>query len=117
MPVPTPRTIQPTESSCLDGIQVENPQIHLQHGQVVQPQSIATDESIEDNIPEDWKDNGEIVIKHLQPTCQITTNLQESVKPWTQPIPEVSEEEISETEETEIGIYMQNNNNSTQKHG
>ena len=29
------------------------------------PQSI--DESAEDNIPEDWKDNGEIVIKHIQP--------------------------------------------------
>ena len=30
-----------------------------------EPQSI--DESAEDNIPEDWKDNGEIVIKHIQP--------------------------------------------------
>ena len=109
MPVPTPRTIhQPTESSCLD-----IPDQVVLHQQ---PQSIA-DESIEDNIPEDWKDNGEIVIKHLQPaTCQITTNLQESVKPWTQPIPEVSEEEISETEETEM-IYLQNNNNCTQKQG
>ena len=31
----------------------------------LKPQSI--DESAEDNIPEDWKDNGEIVIKHIQP--------------------------------------------------
>ena len=69
------------------------------------------DES-EDNIPEDWKDNGEIVIKHIQP-CQITTNLQESVKPWTQPIPEVSEEETSETE-PEI-MYLQNNNSKKQE--
>ena len=32
---------------------------------ILEPQSI--DESAEDNIPEDWKDNGEIVIKHIQP--------------------------------------------------
>ena len=69
----------------------------------------------EDNIPEDWKDNGEILIKHIQP-CQITTNLQESVKPWSQPILEVSEEEISETEPEPEMVYLKNNNNNTQKY-
>ena len=53
----------------------------------------------------------------IQP-CQITTNLQESVKPWThQPIPEVSEEEISETEPEPETVYLKNNNNNKkQKH-
>ena len=76
MPVPTPR----------NHISIEN----------VEQNSLEQ----EDSIPEDWKDNGEIIIKRKE----IVTNLEESVKPWTQTIIEEPEKEAIESDNIEVNV-------------
>ena len=91
MPVPTPRTIQPLAET--DIIEDEKYRDRNIHGASIE----------EDHIPEDWKDEGEVIIQRCKPitgssmaNCPLT-NLEDSViaqeQAWTPTIPEVPEEE------------------------
>lgn len=84
MPVPTPRTTQPSIN-----VDQETP-----------PPSF---EEI-DNIPEDWKDEGEIFIKPKE--CHKITNLEESVKPWTQPAVIIEEPEPEEEDPDNVEVNV-----------
>ena len=107
MPVPTPRTIQPlAETDIIDDAKYRDRE------EALTGSSMANCPIEEDHIPEDWKDEGEVIIQRCKPltgssmaNCPLT-NLEDSViaqeQAWTPTIPEVPE--VPEEDDT-IGTH------------